>query len=93
MNIEQLLEKGNVTLAFSASDLHEFGLSLIHEATASMQQSEKEEKMLSSKETAKLLGISENSLWRWGKLGYLVGIKIGRKVLYKQSDVDALIKG
>ena len=93
MNIEQLLKNGNVTLAISAADLKEFGLALIAEAAASMQQGESEERMLSSEETAKLLGISENSLWRWGKSGYIVGQKVGRKVYYRKSVVDALLKG
>lgn len=93
MNIEELIKNGNVTLAISAADLKEFGLALIAEASASMQQSESEERMLSSEETAKLLGISENSLWRWGKTGYLVGQKVGRKVFYRESVVNALLKG
>lgn len=93
MNIEELIKNGNVTLAISAADLKEFGLALIAEASASMQQIESEERMLSSEETAKLLGISENSLWRWGKTGYLVGQKVGRKVFYRESVVNALLKG
>lgn len=93
MNIEELIKSGNVTLAISAADLKEFGLALIAEASASMQQSEREERMLSSEETAKRLGISENSLWRWGRAGYLVGQKVGRKVFYRESVVNALLKG
>ena len=92
MNIEHLLVndllKGKVILAVDAGDLREFGLALIAEAAAKPQQTE--EKMLSADEVCKVLGISSNSLWRWGKSGYLKGQKVGRKVFYRKSDVDAL---
>lgn len=93
MNIKQLLEaNANISVCVSLADLREFVGEMVAKA-ASMQQSESEERMLSSEETAKLLGISENSLWRWGKSGYLVGQKVGRKVLYRESVVLGLLKG
>ncbi len=92
MNIEHLLVndllKGKVILAVDAGDLREFGLALIAEASAKPQQTD--EKMLSADEVCKVLGISSNSLWRWGKSGYLKGQKVGRKVFYRKSDIDAL---
>ena len=92
MNIEHLLVndllKGKVILAVDAGDLREFGLALIAEASAKSQQTD--EKMLSADEVCKDLGISSNSLWRWGKSGYLKGQKVGRKVFYRKSDIDAL---
>ena len=94
MNIEELLRTGNVTLAISASDLKEFGLALIAEAAAIQQgQNKVEETMLTADEVCKALSISSNSLWRWNRSGYLKGSKIGRKVLYRKSDVDLLLKG
>lgn len=93
MNIEQLLESGNVTLAISAADLKEFGLALIAEAAASKEQARNEDVMMSADEVCEALGISPNSLWRWGKTGYLRGSKVGRKVFYRKSDVDVLLKG
>lgn len=93
MNIEQLLKSGNVTLAISAADLKEFGLALIAEAAASKEQARNEDVMMSADEVCEALGISPNSLWRWGKTGYLRGSKVGRKVFYRKSDVDVLLKG
>ena len=93
MNIEQLIKTGNVTLAVSAADLKEFGLALIAEAAASKDQDQSEETMMPADEVCKVLGISANSLWRWGRTGYLRGSKVGRKVIYRKSDVDALLKG
>ena len=94
MNIEELLRTGNVTLAISASDLKEFGLALIAEAAAIQQgQNKVEETMLTADEVCKALSISGNSLWRWRRSGVLQGVKLGRKVLYRKSDVDLLFKG
>jgi len=94
MNIIQLIESGNnVTLAISASDLREFGLCLIAEAERQKAYNEKDDPLLSAEETARIFGVSSNSLWRWGKSGYLQGVKVGRKVFYRQSEIDKLLKG
>lgn len=47
---------------------------------------------LTRKETAKRLGVSLATLWKWAKEGYLVPAKIGTKVMYRASDVDALLE-
>jgi predicted site-specific integrase-resolvase len=39
------------------------------------------------------LGISETTLWRWNKIGYLVPINIGGKRRYKMSDVRRILEG
>ena len=33
-----------------------------------------------------------STLWRWEKAGYLTPVKIGVKVFYRRSDIDAIIK-
>lgn len=48
--------------------------------------------LLSADDTAKILGVKKNTLWRWSKDGYLNPVKIGRKCFYKQADIDR-IKG
>ena len=78
----------NVSVCVTLGDLKEFVSEMMVEAAAMAQQTE--EKMLSADEVCKVLGISSNSLWRWGKSGYLKGQKVGRKVLYRKSDIDAL---
>lgn len=40
-----------------------------------------------------LLNISRTTLWRWAREGYLVPVKVGRKTLYRQSDIDTILKG
>lgn len=89
MNIQKMIESGsNALFVVSGGDLKEFALALIAETAAKPQQPE--ETMLSADEVCKVLGISSNSLWRWGKSGYLKGQKVGRKVFYRKSDLDAL---
>jgi len=89
MNIKELSNlNASVAVMVSLADLKEFVSEMISEAAAQSQQIE--ETMLSADQVCEVLGISSNSLWRWGKSGYLKGRKVGRKVFYRKSDVDAL---
>ncbi len=93
MNIKDLLLSGeNVTIAVSVADLKEFGMSLIAEAK-SMAQPQQPERYLSTDQVCQMLNVSANTLWRWGRDGYLRAIKVGRKPMYKQSDIDRLRSG
>ena len=94
MNIQEMIKSGsNALFVVSGGDLKEFALELIAEAAASKEQAISEDVLMSADEVCKALGISANSLWRWGKSGYLRGSKVGRKVFYRKSDVDSLLKG
>ena len=94
MNLKELSNlNASVAVMVSLSDLREFFSELVSEAAASQEQSNDNEVMLSADEVCKALSISANSLWRWGKSGYLRGSKVGRKVYYRKSDVDTLLKG
>ena len=89
MKISELANlSANISVCVTLADLKEFVAEMVAEAAAKPQ--EVEETMLSTDEVCKVLGISANSLWRWGKSGYLKGQKVGRKVFYRKSDVDAL---
>ena len=51
-------------------------------------------RFITRKETASLLHVNFTTLWRWNKLGYLRSRKVGgRRVVYKYSDVMALLNG
>ena len=94
MNIQEMIKSGsNAMFVVSGGDLKEFALELIAEAATSKEQANCEDVLMSADEVCKTLGISPNSLWRWGKSGYLRGSKVGRKVFYRKSDVDSLLKG
>lgn len=38
------------------------------------------------------LGVCSTTLWHWEKSNYLVPVKAGRKVMYRQSDIEQLFK-
>lgn len=42
------------------------------------------------KEVAETLNVSRCTLNRWNKDGYLTPIKIGRKVFYRQNDINKI---
>ena len=52
----------------------------------------KEEKLLTIKQVAELLGVTEPTLWRWNKEGILKRVKVGNKVRYKESDVNKVLE-
>ena len=92
MKISELANlSANVSVCITLSDLKEFVSEMVAEVAAKPQQTE--ERLLSADEVCKALGISANSLWRWGKTGYLRGSKVGRKTFYNKNDVDALLRG
>ena len=94
MSIAEIMSlKENVLLVVSLDDLKALFYSLLDERDAERQaisESQHNEEMLSADETATILGVQKNSLWRWAKSGYLVPVKIGRKCFYKQGDIDRL---
>ncbi len=91
----------NIQVVVSAAELKEFGLSLIDGVRAIYEQERAEEKRkedeqqyLTRAETAEMLGVHIQTLWRWAKVKYLCPVKIGTKVRYRLSDVnDILAKG
>lgn len=89
MNINELSNlNASVAVMVSLADLKEFVAEMVAEAAARPQEAE--ETMLSADQVCEILGISANSLWRWGRTGYLKGQKVGRRVFYRKSDIDAL---
>jgi predicted site-specific integrase-resolvase len=52
------------------------------------------ERFITREEAAHILHVNFTTLWRWDKLGHLLSRKIGgRRVMYKYSDVLALLNG
>lgn len=94
MNVTEILNSGaNVTFAISATDLREFSLALIAEAKALESNKPEQESYLSIQEVCDILHVSSNTLWRWGKSGYLIPCKVGRTPMYKLSDINKLREG
>ena len=93
MDIKDLLNEGvNISVSVTLSDLKEYSLSLIQQGIEIGMKQYTEKSYLTQKETAEKLNVSENTLWRWKKTGYLTPVKVGNSVYYRFSDIEKLYK-
>lgn len=93
MNLSELSNlNANVSVCVTLADLREFVGELLAEAAAKPVV-EAEEKYLTTDEVCAILHVSSNTLWRWSKSQYLCPVKVGRKPMYKLSDVNNLRQG
>lgn len=92
---EILKADSNALLIVSAADLKDFAADLMQAARAETERQldeQRNERYLSAKETAKLLGIDASTLWRWRNSGYIQPVTVGNQAKYKLSDINAFIK-
>ena len=92
--INQSLGIGNPIIQISLNDLKEVVKDLYEEErkrTEDAINAHRERPTLTRKETARMLGVTLATLWQWAKSGYLIPVKIGTKVMYRPSDVDAML--
>ena len=96
MDIKSLLEAGeNVTLSVTPADLREFAIAIVQEirdSTPAVKEKPHQEAYLSNDEVAAKFGVCKNTLWRWNRDGYLKPFKVGKKLYYRSSDVEALLQ-
>ena len=94
MSINEVISmNSNTMLVISAADLKEFALELMDEFASSSKSENKSDKYLTIAETAKKYGISESTLYRWTRIGYLPKVKLGGKSFYRESDIIKLMEG
>ena len=85
----------NMSITVTLAVLLEFGRFLIDESRQQFEQTiadEKAETYLKPKEVAQLLDCNPSTLWRWQRKNFLVPCKCGGKRMYRQSDIDKLLK-
>lgn len=92
----QQITAGNpgVLVVLSAADLKEAMGELYKNEqakTAAAIAAHRERPTLTRQEAAQALNVTLTTLWRWDKIGYLQPVKIGTKVLYKATDIDAIL--
>ena len=88
-----MMEGGNTLLMVSASDLKEFAMSLIDEVRNQAMEREKKDIFLTESEVCEKLNVTHTTLWRWNKKGYLRSHKMGRRTLWKQSEIELMMEG
>lgn len=50
------------------------------------------EPLIAKQEVMQTLGKSANTLWKWARRGYLKPVKVGGRVMYKQADINRILK-
>ena len=87
-----------VSITVQAADLLALGASIVSDTMAkyraeveARERAEKEEKMLTAQEAGKMLGVCEKTLYRWRRVGYIEGVRVGGVVKYRRSDCRAIL--
>ena len=94
--ILSLFESGvtGLTLTLKSEDLKEFAHLLIEKAKEHLlpvMVSAYHEALLTKKEVLEKFNVCHTPLWNWECKGYLIPVKIGRKVNYRQADIERII--
>lgn len=98
MNVVDLLKSdggSNIALTINANDLRNVVTDIVRDERERVEKevNERNEKAtISRKEAAKMLDVALGTLWRWDKEGYLKSIKVGYKVMYRKSDIEAMLR-
>lgn len=93
--IDLLSIQKNISITIELNDLLLFADHLIESAKKEWEAAitaKKAETYASPAEVSQLLHVDKSTLWRWGKTGYLLPVAIGGKRMYKQSDIDKILK-
>jgi hypothetical protein len=92
MSIQELLNsKESYTLEVTPEELHEFAQDVVrccHEDLVNIIEGKNKDKVLTTSEAKQLLKRCDKTLWKWGKSGFLVPVKIGGKNYYRLSDIN-----
>ena len=83
----QTFKAENQVLMMTSADLQNAITSILG-AFMDEQKAKEQERLVSLEEAMKIFHVTQQTLIRWGKVGYLVPIRIGRKIFYKQADID-----
>lgn len=75
-----------------ACDLESVVRKIIKEE-ADRREEAREEYHLTASEVAVRLRVNPSTLYRWRKNGKLKGVKIGQEFLYRETDVDQMLRG
>lgn len=96
VDILSLVQSGvtGLTLNISIEDLSTFANQLVEGAKSELlpiMVSAAQEKLLTKQEVMEKFNVCHTTLWNWARHKYLIPVKVGRKVCYRQSDVECVI--
>ena len=92
-NVEENLQTKQVTQYYLNKQDLETVLGRLIEDIISRYEAAKREPKLTIKQVSQRLGVDPSTLWRWERDGYLIPTRLGRKVLYNESDIAAIEEG
>ena len=91
MNLDDIIkENPNINLTVIASDLLKFGQNIATQ-TAQTVLNNHEEKVFTRNEVKEKFNVCDATLWRWDKLGLIMGKKIGNRKYYPESEIKRLL--
>ena len=86
----------SLQVTITLGDLMEANTLLIADTKRELEQlitDQNAETYPSRDKVMEMLGVSEATLWRWAKIGYLVPLNVGGKRRYRMSDVKRMLEG
>ena len=87
-----IAENTPVMLVVNECELRTIIEDVVNETILKYDESQKEEKYLTINTVIDMLKVTRATLWRWANDGYLVPLKVGKRTLYRESDVNAYLK-
>lgn len=92
----QTIISGNpaITISVNAADLRNVVIEIVKQERQRIKdaiEASREFPTLSRRKAAEALNIHVNTLDRWAADGHITPVKVGTKVLYKASDIDAIL--
>ena len=101
MNLYSLLQSTQnspdapcINISVSLADLHQLVVDTIdatRDRLLPLFLKAEEDRLLTKKEVMEKFGVCHTTLWNWNKNKILIPVKVGKKVCYRQSDVERLI--
>lgn len=86
------LDNCQVQYVVNENDLRTIIEDIVTDTILKYDESQKEEKYLTTDEVMDMLKVTRPTLWRWARDKYLVPTKVGKRTLYKASEVEILMK-
>ena len=83
-------------VSLQAADLAEAGRRLIDQVRVEVEKearSKAASSLLTKEQVMQRLNVSDTTLWRWKKSGYLLPVEVGGQHRYKSIDIDKIVEG
>ena len=84
----------SLKIEVTSKELLEFAGALVERAAAKARaeiERQSDVEYIPKKEAIDLLGVCDATLWHWARSGYLVPVKLGRRVFYRRTDIQLLL--